>query len=454
MIRRRKAVLAGYVVGFLLGSLAVPATAFAHGLGARTDLALPGWVFAWGAALVLGISFFALAALWQTPKLETARPRERFAVPAFIEPVCGALGVAAFVALVYFGFAGEQDADQNVVPTVFWVFIWTMIPFLSALLGDVFRPFNPWRAVGRAFAAIRARRNHRGTPARFAYPERLGRWPAAVLLLFVGWLELVAGESGRDPSVLATVALIYAAIQLLGMSLFGAERWCDRGDGLGVYFNFFARMAPLTVQDGKLATRMPLSGLTDIPSMTGTVAFVATMIGITVFDGAERGGLWAAIAGDDPSQLVATLGLLGGVLIVAGFYLLGVEGMKSSHIEKPARELARIFAPSLIPIALGYIVAHYFSFVIFTGQALPHVLAHPMGDAGPPSIDYFVSGKAIWWVQVAALIAGHVAGLVVAHDKALAVWGKARAAAQSQMWMLVVMVGFTSLGLWLLSQSP
>lgn len=452
MTALRKALVASAVAA--ASALAAPAGASAHGLGARSDLALPGWLFAWGAALVLGISFFALAALWQTPKLETARVRERFRLPGVLEPVCGVVGIALFAALVYFGFAGEQDADQNVVPTFFWVFVWTVIPFLSAILGDVFRPFNPWRAVARGFAAVRAGRNHRETPARFAYPEGLGRWPAAVLLLFIGWLELVAGESGRDPSVMATVAIVYAAIQLLGMSLFGVERWEDRGDGLGVYFNFFARMAPVTVQNGRVATRMPLSGLTDIPQMAGTVAFVAAMIGITVFDGAERGGLWAAIAGDDPSEFVATLGLLGGVLVVAGFYLLGVEGMKSSHIEKPARELARIFAPSLVPIALGYVVAHYFSFVIFTGQALPHVIAHPMGDAGPPSVDYFLSGKAIWWVQVGALIAGHVAGLVVAHDKALAVWGRARAAAQSQMWMLVVMVGFTSLGLWLLSQSP
>lgn len=452
MIRSTRTLLAA--TGALSFALAAPSVASAHGLGARSDLALPGWLFAWGAALVLGISFFALAALWQQPKLETATPRERFRIPAALEPVCGVVGVALFAALVYFGFAGEQDADQNVVPTFFWVLVWTVIPLLSAIFGDIFRPFNPWRAVGRGFAWLRAKRVHHSTPARFAYPEGLGRWPAAALLLFVGWLELVAGETGRDPSVMATVALAYALIQLVGMSLFSTERWLERGDGLGVYFNFFARMAPLTVQNGRLATRMPLSGLTDIPQLACTVAFVATMIGITVFDGAERGGLWAAVAGDDPTQFVASLGLIGGVLIVAGFYLLGVEGMKSSHIEKPAGELARIFAPSLVPIALGYVVAHYFSFVIFTGQALPHVIAHPLGDAGPPSVDYFVSGKVIWWVQVAALIAGHVAGLVVAHDKALAVWGKARAAAQSQMWMLVVMVGFTSLGLWLLSQSP
>jgi hypothetical protein len=428
----------------------------AHGLGVRSDLPLPGWLFAWGAALVLALSFFALAALWTEPKLEMARVRELFRIPRFVEPICGAVGVAIFAALIYFGFAGNQDADQNVVPTFVYVFFWTMLPLISAIFGNVFKPFNPWRAIGRAVAWLRATRTpkHRHAPPRFAYPDAVGRWPAAIGLVAFGWLELVGGESGRDPSTLSVLMLLYAAFQFLGMSLFGSDRWEDRGDAFAVYFDFFSRISPLTVENGKLCSRLPLSGLTDIAPLAGTVAVVSTMIGITVFDGAERGGLWASIAGVDPSKIVATLGLIVCVLIVALFYRLGVAGMRSSHIAKSPRELSLMFAPSLVPIALGYLLAHYFSFMLFVGQALPHVIAHPMGNSGPPPVDYFVSGKVIWWVQVLALLAGHVAGLIVAHDKAVAVWGKARAAAQSQMWMLVVMVGFTCLGLWLLSQSP
>ncbi|MBJ7457861.1 MAG: hypothetical protein JHD02_01605 [Thermoleophilaceae bacterium] len=428
----------------------------AHGLGVRSDLPLPGWLFAWGAALVLAVSFFALAALWTEPRLETARLRALFRVPRILEPICGAVGVAAFAALIYFGYAGNQDADQNVVPTFVYVFFWTMLPLISAVFGNIFKAFNPWRALGLSAAWLRSRRrpDHRHAPPRLDYPDRVGRWPAAIGLAMFGWLELVGGDDGRKPSVLVTLALIYAAFQCLGMALFGAKRWLDRGDAFGVYLDFFGRISPLTVDDGRICVRMPLSGLTDIAPLAGTVAFVSTAIGITVFDGAERGGLWQTIAGADPSVLVATLGLLASIALVAGFYRLGVAGMESSHIEKTPRELSMMFAPSLVPIALGYLLAHYFSFMIFVGQALPHVIAHPMGNSGAPPVDYFVSGKVIWWVQVLALLSGHIAGLIVAHDKAIAVWGRARAAAQSQMWMLVVMVGFTCLGLWLLSQSP
>ena len=148
------------------------------------------------------------------------------------------------------------------------------------------------------------------------------------------------------------------------------------------------------------------------------------------------------------------------IAIVAGFYRLGVEGMISSHVDKPARELSRMFAPSLVPIMLGYVLAHYFSFIAFQGQALWPLASDPLGDGSDllgtagAGIDYgWLSSAQIWYAQVAALVLGHAAGLAVAHDKALAVWGKAGDAVRSQLWMLVVMVGFTNLGLWLLSQA-
>lgn len=447
------------VAAVTASALALPQAASAHGLGERSDLPLPGWLFAWGAALVLAVSFFAFAALWQTPKLETAVPKKRFRVPGLIEPICGAIGVLIFIGLVVAGLAGTQEISTNIVPTFVYVVIWTVIPLTSAIFGDWFKAFNPWRAIARLGSAARARLRPGRAPTQLAYPEALARWPAVILLFSFGWLELVP-ESGRDPDLLAILMLAYAAIQLAGMALFGSERWLERGDAFGLHFNFFSRISPLTVVDGRLATRLPLSGLTDIDRLPATVAFICTSIGITAFDGAGEGSLWKSIGGAEPSGATMTLGLLAVILIVAGFYRLGVAGMRSSHIDMPARDLARNFAPSLVPIMVGYVLAHYFSFVLFQGAQLYGLISDPAGvgwNLFGTSYTFvfpgFVSNNVIWWVQVAALVAGHVAGLAVAHDKALALWGKARAAAQSQMWMLVVMVGFTSLGLWLLSQA-
>lgn len=449
----------GASVGLIGLILAVPGDASAHGLGARSDLPLPGWLFAWAAAAVLAISFFAFAAMWQTPRLETSTPKPRFSLPAFLTPLCGLIGVAILSFLVYAGFAGDQEPNSNIVPTFIYVYAWSVLPIVSAIFGDVFRAFNPWLAIGRFASWIRRRVFADALPARFAYPEGLGRWPALLLLLAFGWIELIS-ESGRDPSFLAWMIVIYSIIQFLGMGLFGSDNWSDRGDAFNVYFNMFARIAPLTVENGKLCTRLPLSGLTDVSWLPGTVIFFCAAIGITAFDGASEGPLWESIAGTDPSSITQIFGLLAAVAIVFGFYRLGIEGMRSSHIDKSARELSQIFAPSLVPIMLGYVVAHYFSFIVFQGQELWPLLSDPLGNGADyfgganGRIDYrLMSNNVIWYVQVVALVLGHVAGLAVAHDKALAVWGKARAAVQSQLWMLVVMIGFTSLGLWLLSQA-
>jgi hypothetical protein len=431
----------------------------AHGLGGRSDLPLPGWIFAWAAAAVLAISFFAFAALWQTPKLETARAKALFCVPVAIDVFCGLLGVGLFGFLVYAGTAGTQEEGDNLLPSFIYVFVWVALPILSAIFGDVFRPFNPWLAIARFAGWARKRFAPRSGAAQFNYPDVLGRAPAVLLLLAFGYLELISPD-GRDPSVLARLMVVYMVLQLAGCALFGTKTWLERGDAFGLYLNFFSRISPLTVQNRQFSLRLPLSGLTDIAPIAGTVAFVCTAIGITAFDGVSVGPLWQSIAGDDPTAIVATLGMLVMCGIVFGFYRLGIEGMKSSHIEMSPRELGMTFAPSLVPIALGYVVAHYFSFLVFQGQALWALASDPLGDGtnwfgtADAAVNYSaLSNTAIWWIQVVALVLGHVGGLAVAHDRALAVWGKARAAVQSQMWMLIVMVGFTSLGLWLLSQA-
>ena len=383
----------------------------------------------------------------------------RRSVPLLVDAICGVLGVALFGFLVYAGTAGTQEEGDNLLPSFVYVFVWVGLPIVSAIFGDVFRPFNPWRAIARVVGWAHQRFARRVGVAQFNYPDAVGRAPAVLLLLAFGYFELISPD-GRDPGLLARLMVVYMAIQLAGSALFGTKTWLERGDAFGLYLNFFSRISPLTVQGRQLSWRLPLSGLTDIAPIAGTVAFVCAAIGITAFDGLSVGPLWESIAGSEPSALVSTFGMLAMVVLIFAFYRLGVEGMRSSHIEMSPRELGMTFAPSLVPIALGYVVAHYFSFLVFQGQALWSLASDPLGDGSNwfgtagATVDYgALSNTAIWWVQVIALILGHVGGLAVAHDRALAVWGKARAAVQSQMWMLIVMVGFTSLGLWLLSQA-
>ena len=134
----------------LLLAVGRPAAAWAHGLVGRADLPVPGWLFGWAAAVVLVVSFVALATLWPTPRLQQPRERRLMALPAWVAGACGALGVGLFGLVVYAGFAGTKEAALNLAPNVIYVHFWVGMVVASVLLGDVFAAFNPWRAVGRA----------------------------------------------------------------------------------------------------------------------------------------------------------------------------------------------------------------------------------------------------------------------------------------------------------------
>ena len=467
----RRGRLAALAAAPLVTAALAPTPAQAHGLAGQTDLPLPAWLFAWAAALVLIASFAALGALWPRPRLQEPRTRRLLTAPRATRELCGAIGVALYAAVVSSALAGTSVPTANLAPTAIYVAFWVGIPVVSVLLGDVFALFSPWRALYRWIAAAARRASPAFGAAPLSYPERLGYWPAAAGLAAFGWLELAYVD--RDvPSTLGALALAYGFVQLIGMSVYGERRWSERADAFGVWFGLCGRLAPLEGRGRELHLRPPLSGAPRLPRAAGLVALLCVAIGTTTFDGASNGALWVELAprlqdvfgalGAAPTtanELAGTVGLALAIGAVALLYRVGVAGIRTLDPRRPAQALARDFAHTLIPIAFAYVLAHYFSFLLFQGQSLAYLISDPLGDGSDlfgtasSQVDYtLLSATAIWYVQVAALVAGHVGGLILAHDRALATFrDDPRAALRSQYWLLTVMVGFTCLGLWLLS---
>jgi hypothetical protein len=442
----------------------------AHGIVGRADLPIPLALFAAAAAAVLVVSFVALAAGWSRPRLERVPERPLVPVPLVVEALLGALGVAVFAIVVYAGLAGTSARADNLAPTAVYVGVWVGVPFLSLLFGDVFRLLSPWRAIGRATGWVVARMD---PPEPLAYPARLGQWPAAIGLFAFAVCEL-CWAGARDPQPLAVLMLVYLAIQLFGMSLYGVDAWTRNGDAFGVWFGLLARLAPLGRRtDGRLALRPPVIPTTRLAAVAGTTAVLLVGIGSTGFDGAKEGALINPLMTDLQNafsdlglglgrslELAFVVGLFLCVAAVSAIWALGVAGMPRGELRLSRPELGRRFAHTLIPIAAAYLIAHYFSLLAYNGQDLWRLASDPLGDGSNlfggagASIDYSILGAtAIWWVQAGALIVGHVAALVLAHDRALAVYGSPRAATRSQIIMLAVMVCFTLLGLWVLSEA-
>ena len=450
----------------------LPASADAHGIVGKADLPIPLWLFSWTAAIVLVVSFVALSTLWRTPQLQQVRARRLIALPGFLPALASAFGLAVFALVLYSGFAGAQEAPQaNFSVTFIYVVFWVGLPVASVLFGDIFRALSPWRTCARVICWVGRRARGGGSGALVRYPERLGLWPASAGIVGFAWLELVYLD--RDnPSTLAALSLGYFLVMLVGMLLCGVETWGERADGFGVYLNLLSRLSALVRgDDGALYVRRPLSGVTDIAIRRGTVVFICTLIGTTTFDGFSNGGIWRnneptiqswfaglGFSANVAQELAYSLGLVLSIVLIFAVFRVGILGVRSVSDRYTEATLTSNFAHSLVPIAFAYVLAHYFSLLLWQGQAVAYLISDPLGNGSNIfgtsgyQIDYHVISYAgIWYVQVAALIAGHVGGLALAHDRALVLYEDPEEAVRSQYWMLAVMVAFTSFGLWLLS---
>jgi hypothetical protein len=486
-LRRARAALpatAAAVLVAVVAAVAFPSAADAHGgLIGRSDLPLPNWLLAWGCALLLVGSFAGLVLLWQEPRLEgdTWRPIKGFLGALATNPATsaffGLFSALLLVLVIYSGLEGTIAPDRNFSLTFVFVTFWLLLVGASVLFGNVFRALSPWRAIGRAVSGLFQLVAGRRAPAPLTYPEWLGRWPAVAGLAAFIWFELVWGQSGfavagTTPHDVAVAAIVYSAITFIGMALFGVDKWNDKGETFSVYFGMFASLSIFEMRDGKLGRSRVLENSTRwVAGIPGSLALVIMTIGGTTFDGAQEGRLKSAItslyekfadAGMDPTlslRLTNTIFFALCVLFVAGIFWVGIRGMRVVGTKKTSRELGMLFAHCFIPIALAYLVAHYFSYVVYNEQAqFTYLLSDPLGEGknffgtAGTAIDYtVVSGTTIQWVQFGAVVVGHAVALALGHDRALAVFGGSRDASWSQIWTLVMMLMFSMLALWLLA---
>ncbi|MDF5755770.1 hypothetical protein [Spongiactinospora sp. TRM90649] len=404
----------------------------AHGIGTRIDLPIPVF-YAFAAALAaLFVSFLGLAVLWREPRFRGAaagRPvpfLERAADSRAVRGVLRAGGLAAAAMITWFLVAGPADPARNPAPWLVYIVFWVGLAPVSLVFGPVWRLVNPLRTVVPLVRAMWRR------PPR-PLPERLGLLPATAGLLAFTWMELVWPEPAAT-STLMVFGAVYTVAHLAGVAVYGTA-WLDRADAFEVYSALAGALSPLGRRsDGRLVLRGPFSGLSALPGERGLVATVCVLLGGTAYDGLSSAPAWADLlqSGSLGPTLTGTLGLLGTIGVVAGLYLV-CAGRTTE------------FAHSLVPVAVGYLVAHYFSLLVIDGQRAV-ILALGV-DAKPD--DTVVTPATIATVQVIAIIVGHVLGVIAAHDRALRLFSAGQAVSR-QIPLFLLMVGYTLGGLALL----
>ncbi|MFE7353205.1 hypothetical protein ACFU8Q_08335 [Streptomyces sp. NPDC057543] len=421
----------------------------AHGIGAQHDLPLsPFYAFA-GAFAALFVSFLALGLLWSASRFRGDRAGRP--LPAAVQRLADArptriaarvLGLAAALFVTLHLLLGPDDPDRNPAPGAVYVLLWVGLVPASLLLGPVWRLLNPLRTIHLLGCRALGRDPAAGRPL----PPRLGLRPAAAGLLAFTWLELVAPDPASTTALLLFLA-VYAAVHLAGAARHGAG-WFDRADAFEVYSGLLARLSPLGRRpaDRRLVLRSPFNGLDATPQTPGLVATVCVMLGSTAYDGFSDAPSWITTVQTSPlgRTTAATLGLLGAVALVATLYALctGATRLISGRLRHPLTA----FAHSLVPIALGYLVAHYFTLFVTEGPRTVMV-ASGTDNPVPPQPPLGPGGVAT--LQVAAIVLGHVLGVVAAHDRSVRLFRSGRAVA-GQLPLLVLMITYTIGGLSLL----
>lgn len=474
MARRFGARAAAGLAATCIAVLTTAPPAAAHGVQGQAETPVPLEAFFLAAAVVIAVSFVGLSFAWSKPRWATVgwRPAPIWLSRAVLHPVTvwaarGLVLVALALILVAAAF-GSTLLNRNLAPVSVMVFWWIGLVPLSLLLGNVWRAVNPWAAIARLLRA----------PADTGrYPRSWGLWPAAALLVVWAWLELVY-PTAASPRLLAVVIVAYSVVTIGAMFAYGVDTWLDHGETFSVYTRLLATMSPVEVRelDGqpRLGFRPPFIGATQIPAASGLVAYVAVLIGSVSFDGLSGTSQWQnrdvaaterlidlGLPGFTSGIIIATIGILLSIVVVALLFEAAAAAANRGGQLSQGRSsrVTRAFAHSLVPIALGYAVAHSLTLWVFQSQDLIRLASDPLGQGrdlfgtADYRIDFNVmSPNFIWAVQLLAVVGAHVLGLVLAHDRALQMTRQAKHAVRSQYPFLLLMVALTVTALWLLSE--
>jgi len=403
------------------------------------------------------------------------------------------LSVALLLLVVLSGLLGNQAPEENFAPTFVWVVWWVGLSLFTVFVGNVWPLLNPWKVSFEWADGLSRRLLGRGLQLRLPYPSFLGLWPALVLFAAFVWIENVF-EGSTVPSNIALFAVLYSALTWAGMVLFGKGVWLERGEAFSVFFGILGRFAPTEV---RVKDRAPCNGCGEdcrganagcvdcyecfaqappegrelflrpfaagLVGSAGSVTsdrlvFVVVMLASVTYDSLLETPFWANLSGVVPLPQTAEFVAL--PLVFLGLYLTFVKlGQLYGGKNVPFERLAAGGIYSFVPIAIAYQVAHYYTLLLFEGQAILALLSDPFGwgwnlfgTAGWEARAGVVDAAFVWYSQVVLIVAGHLVAVYLAHAVAIRLLKDPARAARSQYPMAALMILYTVFSLWILTQ--
>ena len=390
----------------------LPTVAFAHGLTPLYQSPLPLAVYLAGAAATVALSF--LFVLARDMRAAPATESRVVTVPGPLRLALRIIGLGGWSWILLQGLAGGSS-PAAVAPLFLWVYGWVGLAAISALVGPVWEWLDPFATLHDLLAWVLRRIGVRGwRPSPI--PEHASLWPAAVGLAFFVWLELVAVTGS---GTLTVVLLGYTLLTLALMANFGRDAWRAQGETFTVWFRTLNLLAPYGLLDddhrsavgpASIVRRPFAAGLLEATWTAPRIGLVAIGTGSIIFDGLSQTVAFATTFGD-PAVGPRTLILLVFLGIIAGASLLVARAVSPGAI-----------GAGLLPIAVGYLVAHYLTYLLVEGQRILVAVSDPLqrGDDLLGTAFFEPSGAwlppgLVWTVQLAAVVGGHILGAWAGH---------------------------------------
>ena len=434
----------------LLVGLIAPASVAGHSLDTRWESRLPLAVYLAGAAAAVALSFAFVLLRDVRAEAPSTEGRAR-RVPAWLRIGLRGLGLVAWIWIVIQGFFGGGAADAEVTRLFVWVYGWVGVALLCAFVGPVWRLLDPFSTL-HDLLARGLRLFGVGAVEKTPLPASIGRWAAVVGFAAVVWLELVA--QGGGSKTLFVVVVGYTFFTLAMMAQFGRDEWRSRGEIFAVWFDLIGRLAPFApVDDGDirvLRQRSFAGGLLEPGWRIEDLVLTALGVGSILFDGLSQTAIWVGAFGVPavPAQTLLLIVFMAVIVALA----LGVSRLVG----------VAATGAGLLPIAIGYLLAHYLTYLLIEGQRIIVAISDPLkrgddvfGTAFFQPTAAWLPPGIVWTVQLAAVVGGHMLGawgghVVAARD---AVGGGLRELRLRQLPLATVMVGLTTLTLWSLGQA-
>ena len=516
-LQAKSLLIFGIVLILLCAHGMTTSTALAHGYVERFSPPLPlAWYLtAAGSAVIL--SFIVSHLIARSPNTTTTLPSYSLKIGRIIIPntafyftvvisfrliivIVQIVSVALLTLTIWAGFAGDQSPIRNFSPTFVWVIFWIAIPVACALVGNLWRTLNPWETVFKVVEGPLARiRALLPRSLRAQYQPAWGVWPAIILFLIFAWIENIYPNS-IIPSHLATAVVAYSIITWTGMFIFGRESWLLYGDPFSVLFRLLSRCSivepsvsssahcrdcPELCQDPdedcrdcatcfahssweskRIGLRIFGSGVTRGTSASTTITiFVLLVLSTMTLDGFLATTIWADLR-RQLLEFLPNVTVIGSLALLAApifFYVAYQIFMNlNSYLGRlsfTGRSTGRIFAVTLLPIAVAYHIAHFHYFLLVQGQAIIPLMSDPFGfgwdlfgTAGYRINATILSPHASWLFTVIIIVAGHIVAVYAAHALARRQFGPAAGLIRGQAAVLGLMTGYTVLSLWIMGQ--